>query len=66
MLDVTSKLPLKNPDLFREADLVGGQWVQAASSKTTAVPNPATGEVIGHVPAMPAVSSASRRRSRPG
>ncbi len=66
MLDVTAKLPLKNPDLFRQANLVGGQWVQAASGRTTAVPNPATGEVIGHVLAMPAVSSASRRRSRPG
>jgi succinate-semialdehyde dehydrogenase/glutarate-semialdehyde dehydrogenase len=57
MLDVTAKLPLKDPDLFRQANLVGGQWVQAASGKTTAVRNPATGEVIGHVPALSAAET---------
>jgi succinate-semialdehyde dehydrogenase/glutarate-semialdehyde dehydrogenase len=57
MLDVTAKLPLKDPDLFRQANLVGGRWVQAASGKTTAVRNPATGEVIGHVPAMSAAET---------
>ena len=57
MLDVTAKLPLKDPDLFRQANLVGGQWVQAASGQTTAVRNPATGEVIGHVPALSAAEA---------
>jgi succinate-semialdehyde dehydrogenase/glutarate-semialdehyde dehydrogenase len=57
MLHVTAKLPLKDPDLFRQANLVGGQWVQAASGKTTAVRNPATGEVIGHVPALSAAET---------
>jgi succinate-semialdehyde dehydrogenase/glutarate-semialdehyde dehydrogenase len=57
MLDATAKLPLKDPDLFRQANLVGGQWVQAASGKTTAVRNPATGEVIGHVPALSAAET---------
>jgi succinate-semialdehyde dehydrogenase/glutarate-semialdehyde dehydrogenase len=57
MLDVTAKLPLKDPDLFRQANLVGGQWVQATSGKTTAVRNPATGEVIGHVPALSAAET---------
>jgi succinate-semialdehyde dehydrogenase/glutarate-semialdehyde dehydrogenase len=57
MLDVTAKLPLKDPDLFRQANLVGGQWVQAASGQTTAVRNPATGEVIGHVPALSAAET---------
>jgi len=52
MLDATAKLPLKDPSLFREANLINGEWVQADSGKTTAVRNPATGEVIGHVPAM--------------
>ncbi len=52
MLDVTASLPLKDPDLFRQANLIGGQWVQADSGKTIAVRNPATGEVVGHVPAM--------------
>ncbi|MFM2148429.1 MAG: hypothetical protein RLZZ187_735 [Pseudomonadota bacterium] len=57
MLDVTARLPLKDPDLFRQANLVGGRWVQAASGKTTAVRNPATGEIIGHVPAMSAAET---------
>jgi succinate-semialdehyde dehydrogenase/glutarate-semialdehyde dehydrogenase len=57
MLDVTARLPLKDPDLFRQANLVGGRWVQAASGKTTAVRNPATGEVIGHVPAISAAET---------
>jgi succinate-semialdehyde dehydrogenase/glutarate-semialdehyde dehydrogenase len=52
MLDATAKLPLKDPSLFREANLINGQWVQADSGRTTAVRNPATGEVIGHIPAM--------------
>jgi len=57
MLDVTAILPLQDPDLFRQANLVGGRWVQAASGKTTAVRNPATGEIIGHVPAMSAAET---------
>jgi succinate-semialdehyde dehydrogenase / glutarate-semialdehyde dehydrogenase len=57
MLDVTAKLPLKDPDLFRQANCIGGQWVQADSGRTLAVRNPATGEVIGHVPAMSAVET---------
>lgn len=60
MLDVTAKLPLKDPDLFRQANCIGGQWVQAESGKTIAVRNPATGEVIGNVPAL---SAAETRRA---
>jgi succinate-semialdehyde dehydrogenase/glutarate-semialdehyde dehydrogenase len=60
MLDNVAKLPLKDPDLFRQANLIGGEWVQAASGKTTAVRNPATGEVVGHVPAL---SAAETRRA---
>ncbi|MBS7809617.1 NAD-dependent succinate-semialdehyde dehydrogenase [Roseococcus pinisoli] len=52
MLDSISKLTLKDPDLLRQANYIGGQWVQADSGKTVAVRNPATGEVVGHVPAM--------------
>jgi malonate-semialdehyde dehydrogenase (acetylating)/methylmalonate-semialdehyde dehydrogenase len=29
---------------------IGGQWVESTSGKTDAVPNPATGEIIAHVP----------------
>jgi succinate-semialdehyde dehydrogenase/glutarate-semialdehyde dehydrogenase len=60
MLDVTAKLPLKDPDLFRQANLVGGRWVQADGGRTIAVRNPSTGEVIGNVPAM---SAAETRRA---
>ena len=43
---------LKDPDLFRERCLVGGAWIDAASKNTTAVSDPSTGDVIGHVPAL--------------
>jgi succinate-semialdehyde dehydrogenase/glutarate-semialdehyde dehydrogenase len=52
MLDTISKLALKDPDLLRQANCIGGKWVQADSGKTFAVRNPATGEVVGNVPAM--------------
>jgi succinate-semialdehyde dehydrogenase/glutarate-semialdehyde dehydrogenase len=57
MLDVTARLPLKDPDLFRQANCIGGQWVQADSGRTIAVRNPATGEVIGTVPALGVVET---------
>ena len=52
MLDATTKLPLKDPALFRQANYIAGAWVQADSDKMIPVRNPATGEVIGEVPAM--------------
>jgi succinate-semialdehyde dehydrogenase / glutarate-semialdehyde dehydrogenase len=57
MLDATTKLPLKDPELFRQANYIAGRWVQADSGKTIAVRNPATGEVVGTVPAMGAVET---------
>ncbi|MDB5413816.1 MAG: gabD, partial [Rubritepida sp.] len=57
MLDSLAKLPLKDPDLFRQANYIGGEWVQADSGKTFAVRNPATGEVVGSVPAMGATET---------
>ena len=45
-------LPLKDPSLFREANYVGGRWIQAGDGATIAVTNPATGAVIGHVPSL--------------
>ena len=44
-------LGLKNPDLLREAALVGTRWVPAGGVGS-AVTNPATGDVIGHVPSL--------------
>lgn len=60
MLNSTAALPLKDPSLLVQANLVGGKWVQAESGRTTAVRNPATGEVVGHVPAL---SAAETRRA---
>lgn len=42
---------LDNPALLREAALVGGHWINA-DGQGIAVSNPATGEVLGHVPKL--------------
>ncbi len=42
-------LKLKDPTLLRQAALVGGQWL-GTDETGVAVTNPATGDVIGHVP----------------
>ena len=57
MLNPIAPLPLKDPSLFRQACCIDGQWVQAASGKTLPVRNPATGAVIGEVPALGAVET---------
>ena len=43
-------LDLKDPTLFRQAALIGTDWIEATPEKDVAVTNPATGELIGHVP----------------
>ncbi len=43
-------LPLADPDLFRQAMLIDGEWVQADRGETIEVRNPATGELVGRVP----------------
>ncbi len=58
MLDTVGGIPLKDPDLLRQANRVGDGWVVAEDGRAIAVRNPATGEVIGHVPSM----SAARTR----
>ena len=46
-------LALKDPSLFKQQCYLNGAWVDApADAQTTTVTNPATGEVIGHVPRM--------------
>jgi succinate-semialdehyde dehydrogenase/glutarate-semialdehyde dehydrogenase len=57
MLDTVSNLPLKDPKLLRQANYINGAWVQAKSGKTLTVRNPATGEVVGQVPAMSAAET---------
>jgi succinate-semialdehyde dehydrogenase / glutarate-semialdehyde dehydrogenase len=50
-------MELKDPTLFRQAALVGGEWIDAKAENAIAVTNPATGEVIGHVPKLGAVET---------
>ncbi|MCL4125690.1 UNVERIFIED_CONTAM: hypothetical protein GTU68_015661, partial [Idotea baltica] len=45
-------LSLKDPSLLREAALVGDQWIDATPTTGIAVTNPATGQIIGHVPRL--------------
>ncbi len=52
MLNPVSPLPLKDPSLFRQANYLGGKWVEADSGQTIVVKNPATGEAVGEVPNM--------------
>jgi succinate-semialdehyde dehydrogenase/glutarate-semialdehyde dehydrogenase len=40
----------KDATLFRQAALVGGDWIEVRSDNAIAVDNPATGEVIGSGP----------------
>ena len=57
MLNQTAPLPLRDPSLFRQACRIGAKWVDADSGRTQAVRNPATGEVIGTVPALGAAET---------
>jgi len=52
-----AKLPLKDPDLLRQANLIGGAWVQADDGRTLEVRNPATGALVGVVPAIGAAET---------
>jgi succinate-semialdehyde dehydrogenase/glutarate-semialdehyde dehydrogenase len=51
-------MQLTNPGLFRQQAYINGVWLDADSSATIEVTNPANGEVIGHVPDMNAVEAA--------
>ncbi len=41
---------LKDKSLLRQAAYLAGEWIEAEGDKSIAVTNPATGEIIGHVP----------------
>lgn len=43
---------LHRPDLFRQHCLIDGAWLGAQNAQALTVSNPATGELIGKVPAM--------------
>ncbi|WP_226572460.1 NAD-dependent succinate-semialdehyde dehydrogenase [Mangrovibacter yixingensis] len=50
-------MKLNNPGLLCQQALVNGQWCDAQDGKTEAVTNPATGEVIAHVPQLSAAET---------
>ncbi|WP_376703045.1 NADP-dependent succinate-semialdehyde dehydrogenase [Mesorhizobium sp. ISC25] len=43
---------LTDPSLFREQACIGGRWIGVSGDAGIAVRNPATGELLGHVPAL--------------
>jgi succinate-semialdehyde dehydrogenase/glutarate-semialdehyde dehydrogenase len=43
---------LRDPEIFREACYIGGQWVGATGGACIEVDDPATGEIIGSVPKL--------------
>ena len=57
MLNPVTPLALKDPSLFRQANLIDGKWVEAGSGRTIVIKNPANGEAIGEVPAMGAAET---------
>jgi len=59
-------MQLKDAQLFRQQAYIDGQWLDADSGQTIAVNNPATGEIIGHVPKMGARNPPCRRGRREG
>lgn len=50
-------MSLTNSQLFKQQAFINGQWVNAHSNNTYPVHNPATGEVLGSVPAMGATET---------
>jgi succinate-semialdehyde dehydrogenase/glutarate-semialdehyde dehydrogenase len=50
-------LTLKDPSLFKQQAYINGLWCDADSGEKIAVTNPATGEIIGHVPKMGAAET---------
>src|SRR6185437_12294643 len=57
MSTTTAELKLTNPLLFRQACYINGRWVEASSSRTIDVDDPATGEIIGAVPNLGATET---------
>ena len=56
-LDHSPILSLADPDLLREAGLIGGAWIPADSGTRLAVSDPASGATLGHVPDMTAAQT---------
>ena len=45
-------MTFKDPSLFRQAALIGGEWIEADAANAIDVVNPATGELVGRVPKL--------------
>ncbi|MGK0410779.1 MAG: succinate-semialdehyde dehydrogenase/glutarate-semialdehyde dehydrogenase, partial [Shewanella psychromarinicola] len=45
-------MELNDPSLLRQQCYINGQWRNADNGQTIAIANPATHDVIGHVPVM--------------
>jgi succinate-semialdehyde dehydrogenase / glutarate-semialdehyde dehydrogenase len=60
MLKTVPVLSLADPTLLRQANYIDGKWVGADNGATLAVNNPATGDLVGEVPAM---STAETKRA---
>jgi succinate-semialdehyde dehydrogenase/glutarate-semialdehyde dehydrogenase len=52
MGSAVASLRLSDPTLLRQANYIDGQWVHSDSGAALAVRNPATGDVVGEIPAM--------------
>ncbi|CAN7650328.1 NADP-dependent succinate-semialdehyde dehydrogenase [Pararhizobium sp. LjRoot235] len=50
-------MQLKDPTLFRQAALVGTQWIEADPDNAIEVTDPATGQIIGRVPKLGATET---------
>ncbi|MCV9967346.1 NADP-dependent succinate-semialdehyde dehydrogenase [Pararhizobium sp. BT-229] len=50
-------MTLKDPSLFRQAALIGENWIDADPNNAIEVNNPATGEIIGRVPKLGAAET---------
>src|SRR5262249_39442661 len=48
--EALESLPLRRPDLLRQAMLIDGAWVQADDGRTMDVRNPSTGKLVARVP----------------
>ena len=56
-MDAKTNIPLADPALFRRQCYVNGHWIDAGSGDAIEVDNPATGEIIGAVPALGAAET---------
>jgi succinate-semialdehyde dehydrogenase/glutarate-semialdehyde dehydrogenase len=57
MLKTVPALSLADPSLLRQANYIDGKWVGADNGATLPVNNPATGDLVGEVPAMAAAET---------